>query len=167
MALDAFLSEMLAAEASDLYLTCGAAPSMKVAGVLEQVDEAALDEKAINNLLASICSAEELAAFDKNRELNIAIEKNGARFRVNAFYQRSHPGCILRHIKTEIPTPDSLGIPEACKKLAMQKRGLILFTGSTGSGKSTSMASLIDYRNQNSKGHIVLIEDPVEFIHPH
>lgn len=167
MKLEALIEQMLSCEGSDLYLSVGAPPSVKTQGNLEALNDQALSESDVLAFLAEMASSKDLSDFEQRKEMNVAFENNQARFRLNAFYQRSHPGCVLRHIKTDIPTPESLAIPEVCKELVMQKRGLVLFTGSTGSGKSTSMASLIDYRNKNSKGHIVLIEDPVEFIHPH
>ena len=112
--------------------------------------------------------ADQIAAFEKSPEMNLAVaEPDIGRFRVNIFKQRGEVALVARHIKTDIPSVESLGLPPILKELIMQKRGIILFVGGTGSGKSTSLAALIDYRNKNSDGHIITIEDPIEFIHPH
>jgi len=162
------LKEMVDAEGSDLFLTSGAPPSMKAFGKMMPMREERFDEGDVKRMAFSVMNEEQRRAFDKSPECNLAIMEEGiGRFRVNIFQQRGEVGMVCRTIKTDIPNFRSLGLPEILTRLMMEKNGLILFVGGTGSGKSTSLASLIDYRNQNSSGHIITIEDPVEFVHQH
>ncbi|MEX2130189.1 MAG: PilT/PilU family type 4a pilus ATPase [Pseudohongiellaceae bacterium] len=155
-------------EGSDLFLTCGAPPSMKAFGKLIPLINQKLPPGAVKKIAYSIMTPEQIKEFENNPEMNLAIQEEGiGRFRINIFQQRGELAIVARNIKTEIPDPDSLGLPQVLKQLIMAKRGIILFVGGTGSGKSTSLAALIDYRNRNSDGHIITIEDPVEFVHPH
>lgn len=155
-------------EGSDLFLTTGAPPNIKAHGKLMRVGDKDLPPGAVKQIAYQIMNEQQIADFEKNPEMNLAIQEKGVgRFRVNIFQQRGELGIVARHIKTEIPSADSLGLPQILKQLVMQKRGIILFVGGTGSGKSTSLASLIDHRNKNADGHIITIEDPVEFIHRH
>jgi len=155
-------------EGSDLFLTTGAPPNIKAHGKLMRVGDKDLPPGAVKQIAYQIMNEQQIADFEKNPEMNLAIQEKGVgRFRVNIFQQRGELGIVARHIKTEIPSADSLGLPQILKQLVMQKRGIILFVGGTGSGKSTSLASLIDHRNKNAGGHIITIEDPVEFIHRH
>ena len=159
---------MIQKEGSDLFLTTGAPPSMKAYGKLVPISTQPLPPGAVKQIAYQIMSPEQIKDFEKSPEMNLAIaDPDIGRFRVNIFQQRGQIAIVARNIKTEIPSWQSLGLPEVLTKLIMQKRGLVLFVGGTGSGKSTSLAALIDYRNTNSDGHIITIEDPVEFVHQH
>jgi len=159
---------MIQKEGSDLFLTTGAPPSMKAYGKLVPMSTQPLPPGAVKQIAYQIMSPEQIKDFEKSPEMNLAIaDPDIGRFRVNIFQQRGQIAIVARNIKTEIPSWQSLGLPEVLTKLIMQKRGLVLFVGGTGSGKSTSLAALIDYRNTNSDGHIITIEDPVEFVHQH
>lgn len=163
-----YLVEMVKREASDLYLTTSAAPSMKVHGKLIHMDEPELEKDAVKIAAEAIMNPKQLSEFEETHEMNLAVSESGVgRFRVNIFQQRNQVGMVLRHIKTEIPTVDELKLPTVLTELIMEKRGLILFVGATGSGKSTTMAALIQHRNHNSADHIITIEDPIEYIHNH
>ncbi len=162
------LKEMVDADGSDLFLTAGAAPSMKAFGKMVPMREERFADGDVKKIAYGIMNEEQRGLFDKSPEMNMAIMHDGiGRFRVNIFQQRGEVGMVCRTIKTDIPDFRKLGLPEMLTQLMMNKNGLILFVGGTGSGKSTSLASLIDFRNQNSSGHIITIEDPVEFVHPH
>lgn len=155
-------------DGSDLYLSTGAPPSAKFYGKLEPIDKEPMPPGRVQEIAYSIMSEEQIKEFEKKPEMNLAISEPGVgRFRVNIFKQRNQVSMVCRAIKTDIPNYRDLGLPDILPKLVMQKRGLILFVGGTGSGKSTSLAALIDYRNSNSAGHIITIEDPVEFVHRH
>ncbi len=155
-------------DGSDLYFSTGAPPSMKVLGKLTPITDKPYDKGQIKEIAYRIMDETQIAEFEHKPEMNLAIsEKNIGRFRVNIFKQRSDVAMVVRVIKTEIPHFRDLGLPDIVPKLVLQKRGLVLFVGGTGSGKSTSLASLIDYRNTHTSGHIITIEDPVEFLHPH
>ena len=159
---------MIQKEGSDLFLTTGAPPSMKVYGKLTPMSSQPLPPGAVKQIAYQIMTPEQIKEFEAKQEMNLAIaDPEIGRFRVNIFQQRGQIALVARNIKTVIPSWQSLGLPEILTKLIMQKRGLILFVGGTGSGKSTSLAALIDYRNTNSDGHIITIEDPVEFVHEH
>lgn len=162
------LDIMVKEEASDLYLTTGSPPCLRVEGELVQMKmppcKAGLTLMVANQILDD----EQKAAFEDRPELNIALSITDiGRFRVNIFRQRGEIGLVVRHIKTDIPDSRDLGLPEIMNTLIMQKRGLILVVGATGSGKSTTLASLIDYRNRISSDHIISVEDPIEFLHKH
>ncbi|HFE37608.1 MAG TPA: PilT/PilU family type 4a pilus ATPase [Gammaproteobacteria bacterium] len=168
MRLSQYLEEMVHKEASDLYLTTGAPPSAKIHGKLQHVNENKLPPNEVKALAYDLMDSEQINAFEESPEMNLAISvPNVGRFRVNIFRQRNQVAMVIRRIEVNIPTPESLSLPPVLKKLIMNKRGLILFVGATGSGKSSSLASLIDYRNANSSGHIITVEDPIEFIHKH
>jgi twitching motility protein PilU len=159
---------MIEKDGSDLFLTTGAPPSMKAYGKLVPLIDKKLPEGMVKKIAYQIMNAEQIKEFEKSPEMNLAVaDPDIGRFRVNIFQQRGEIGIVARNIKTEIPSAESLGLPPVLSELIMSKRGIILFVGGTGSGKSTSLAALIDYRNKNSDGHIITIEDPVEFIHPH
>jgi twitching motility protein PilU len=167
MGFNDLLRMMIEKDGSDLFLTTGAPPSMKAFGKLTPLIDKKLPEGMVKKIAYQIMNADQIAQFEKNPEMNLAIaDPDIGRFRVNIFQQRGELAIVARNIKTEIPSADSLGLPPVLKELIMQKRGIILFVGGTGSGKSTSLAALIDHRNKNSDGHIITIEDPVEFIHP-
>lgn len=154
--------------ASDLFVTAGMPPSIKVNGRLTPMSRTPLTPEQTAELVHSAMSPEQIEEFQQERECNFAVQSPIAgRFRVSAFFQKGYPGMVLRRIETRIPTCDELKLPPIIKELAMAKRGLIIFVGATGTGKSTSLASIIGHRNMNSKGHIISIEDPIEFIHEH
>ncbi len=168
MTLKDYLKIMVMKEASDIYLTTGAPPSAKIHGQITPIDKATLPAGAVRDIAYSIMDEEQIAEFKKKPEMNLALSEPGVgRFRVNIFKQRNQVAIVIRHIKTEIPSMQELGLPPVLTKIIMSKRGLVLFVGATGSGKSTSLASLIDYRNTHSAGHIITIEDPIEFVHMH
>ena len=153
---------------SDLFLSTGAPPCAKFHGKLKPLDKEPFTPGEIRNIAYEIMDDEQQKEFDQELEMNLAyaIPKVG-RFRVNIFKQRNEISLVARNIVTDIPNVDSLGLPPILKDVIMTKRGLVLFVGATGSGKSTSLAALIDHRNTNSSGHIITIEDPIEFIHRH
>ncbi len=153
---------------SDIYFSTGARPSAKFNGVLTALGKDPAPPGWVEKLAQEIMNDKQKREFVEKPEMNLALSLNDiGRFRVNIFKQRNEVAMVIRNIVTEIPQFDDLGLPEVLKNVIMFKRGLILFVGGTGSGKSTSLAALIDYRNTHSKGHIITIEDPVEYIHPH
>ena len=163
-----YLKLIVKRDGSDLFLSTGAPPSMRVQGKMVKVGNSALEPGMVRQMATEIMDEEQNAAFDRKPEMNLAIAEQGVgRFRVNIFRQQNEVAMVIRVIKTEIPHYQDLGLPDVLPELMMEKRGLILFVGGTGSGKSTSLASLIDYRNKNSAGHIITIEDPIEYVHPH
>lgn len=168
MDFDRLLSLMVEKGASDLFVTAGVPPSMKLHGKVVPVTTSPLSPEQARETVLSVMNERQRAEFVETKELNFAISARGiGRFRCSAFYQRNLAGMVLRRIETNIPKIDELGLPEIIKELAMVKRGLIIFVGATGTGKSTSLAAMIGHRNRNSKGHIISIEDPIEFIHQH
>ena len=163
-----YLKIMVMKDASDLYLSTGAPPCAKFHGQLKVVEKATMTPERIKEIAYSLMDEEQIKSFERKPEMNLAISETGVgRFRVNIFKQRNTIGMVVRNIKTQIPQWEDLGLPPVLTEVIMAKRGLVLFVGATGSGKSTSLASLIDYRNTNAAGHIITIEDPVEFIHQH
>ncbi len=168
MELQDYLKIMVKYEASDLYLTTAAPPTVKVHGKLKAIEDAVLPPNRVKVIAYQLMDDEAREAFDDTPEMNLALSERGiGRFRVNIFKQRNQVGMVVRHIKTDIPSPENLQLPDVLKKIVMQPRGLVLFVGGTGTGKSTTMASLVDYRNSKTGGHIITIEDPIEFIHQH
>ncbi|MDH5324077.1 MAG: PilT/PilU family type 4a pilus ATPase [Gammaproteobacteria bacterium] len=168
MEMPEYLKLMVKYDASDLFFTTGAPVSAKIQGFLKPLEKASLPAGRVKELAYELMNDEQIAEFEESPEMNLAHSQTGVgRFRVNIFQQRNQTAMVIRNIKTEIPTAEQLQLPPILKKIIMQKRGLILFVGGTGSGKSTSLASLIDFRNANSTGHIITIEDPIEFIHHH
>ncbi len=165
---DKLLKVVVDQEASDLFITAGLPPSIKVSGEMKPMSKTALTPEQAREMVHSTMNEAQIQEFEVERECNFAIQSPIAgRFRVSAFYQRNHAGMVLRRIETHIPSVEELQLPEVIKTLAMLKRGLIIFVGATGTGKSTSLAAMIGYRNEKSKGHIITIEDPIEFIHNH
>ncbi|MFT5976602.1 MAG: twitching motility protein PilU, partial [Gammaproteobacteria bacterium] len=159
---------MVSKNGSDLFITAGSPPAMKVDGKITVVSEQILSPNHTQILARSIMNDKQLSEFESSQECNFAIGLPGvARFRVNALVQRGSTGLVLRFINSEIPTFEALHLPDILQDIAMTKRGLVIFVGGTGSGKSTSLASMVNYRNKNSHGHIITIEDPVEFVHQH
>ena len=159
---------MVSRNGSDLFLTSDFPPAVKVDGKVTKVSPQPLTGQHTIALARSIMNDKQAAEFERTKECNFAIAPQGVgRFRVNAFVQQGNVGMVLRTIPQTLPTIDGLGLPHVLKEVAMTKRGLVVFVGATGSGKSTSLAAMVDYRNENSYGHIITIEDPVEFVHPH
>ena len=159
---------MLGKKASDMFITAGFPPAMKIDGKMTPISQQVLSPQQAREIARSIMNDKQTAEFDASNECNFAIGMPGvARFRVNAFVQRGSVGLVFRTITTKIPKLEELGLPEVLKDIAMTKRGLVIFVGGTGSGKSTSLAAMVGYRNENSFGHIITIEDPVEFVHEH
>ncbi len=153
---------------SDLFLTVDFPPAVKVDGKVTKVSPQPLTGAHTMALARSVMNDKQAAEFEKTKECNFAIAPQGVgRFRVNAFIQQGHVGLVLRTIPAILPTIDSMNLPHVLKDVAMTKRGLVIFVGATGSGKSTSLAAIVDHRNENSYGHIITIEDPVEFVHMH
>jgi len=168
MDIDRLLALMVEKSASDLFVTAGIPPSIKLHGRIVPVTTTPLSPEKARETVLSTMNDKQRGEFMEKKELNYAISARGVgRFRASAFFQRNLAGMVLRRIETNIPRIDDLGLPEVIKELAMVKRGLVIFVGATGTGKSTSLASMIGHRNRNSKGHIISIEDPIEFIHQH
>ena len=162
------LQKMVREDASDMFVTAKLAVSAKINGELRGIDEQILTPEQALGLVHDAMSDKQKLEFEESKECNFAISIDGiGRFRISAFWQRDMAGMVIRRIVTEIPEADDLGLPSVLKDVVMSKRGLVLFVGGTGTGKSTSMAALIGYRNKNSRGHILTIEDPVEFVHEH
>ncbi|MBI3603670.1 MAG: PilT/PilU family type 4a pilus ATPase [Nitrospirae bacterium] len=162
------LNVMVEKDASDVYLTVDLPPMYRVQGVTQPVGEARFTNEQLETLAAAVMRDTQRQEFTATMEMNLALfYPDLGRFRVNIFRQRGNVGFVIRQIKMEIASIDTLGLPPVIKDIAMSKRGLVLFVGGTGSGKSTSLAAMIDHRNTASTGHIVTIEDPVEFVHPH
>ena len=168
MEFDKFLKLMVEKQASDLFITAGVPPCVKVHGQLMPVNSGPLSPEKAREMVLSVMDNEQRKEFMLKKELNFAISASGlGRFRVSAFYQRNHVGMVLRRIETEIPSFEDLHLPPIMEDLSNTKRGIIIFVGATGTGKSTSLASMVGYRNNNTKGHIITIEDPIEFVHQH
>ena len=168
MDLKEYLLILARRDGSDIYLSTGAPPCAKFQGVLRALDKEPLTHGRVREIAYSILSPEQIREFETTLEMNLAIsEPQVGRFRVNIFKQRGEVSMVIRNIKTDLPNVNDLGLPPVLTEVIMSKRGLILFVGGTGSGKSTSLAALIDHRNTHSGGHIITIEDPIEFIHRH
>ena len=168
MEFEKLLRLMVEKGGSDLFITTGVAPSMKINGKIMPVTKTPLSPEMTRETVLGVMNEQQRRDFAENLECNFAISARGiGRFRVSAFYQRNLIGMVLRRIETNIPSLDDLKLPEILKKIAMTKRGLVLFVGATGTGKSTSLAAMIGHRNKHSSGHIISIEDPIEFIHQH
>jgi len=163
-----YLKILVQHDGSDLYLTNGAPPAAKFQGTLKPIENIKLTNERLKEIANAIMDNDQRSSFEHVPEMNLAISEPGiGRFRVNIFKQRNSYALVIRNIKVDIPNADVLGLPQILKDKIMEKRGLILFVGGTGSGKSTSLAALIDHRNSNSSGHIITIEDPIEYVHPH
>ena len=162
------LRAMLAKRASDLFITAGFPPAMKIDGKMTPVSQSSLSPVHTGEIARSIMTDKQAAEFEATKECNFAIAPTGiGRYRVNAFVQQGRIGLVLRTITTTIPKMEDLGLPEVLKDVVMTKRGLVILVGGTGSGKSTTLAAMIGFRNENSYGHIITIEDPVEYVHEH
>ncbi len=163
-----YLKIMMMKEGSDVFLSTGAPPICKIEGKMVPLEQRTMAPDEVKAIAYEIMGPEKVALFEKRPEMNLALSVPGVgRFRVNIFQQRNQVGMVCRAIKSEAPKWEDLGLPRVVIDLIMEKRGLLLFVGGTGSGKSTSLAALIDYRNKNSTGHIITIEDPIEFVHRH
>ncbi|MEZ5536670.1 MAG: PilT/PilU family type 4a pilus ATPase [Thiolinea sp.] len=168
MELNDYLRILASRDGSDLYLTVGAPPAAKFQGSLKALAKDRMTPEELHTIAWQLMDNEQQKQFEQKPEMNLALDREGiGRFRVNIFKQRHNIAMVIRNIKTEIPNADALGLPDVLKETIMAKRGLILFVGGTGSGKSTSLAARIDYRNRNADGHIITIEDPIEYVHPH
>ncbi|WP_341502407.1 PilT/PilU family type 4a pilus ATPase [Gallaecimonas sp. GXIMD4217] len=166
--IDQYLTILARNEGSDLYLSTGAPPCAKFHGQLKALAKEPLEPGEIAEIADFVMDEEQRVKFKKELEMNLARSISGVgRFRINIFKQRNEVSIVARYIRNDIPDADQLGLPPILKDVIMTKRGLVLFVGATGSGKSTSLAALIDYRNSNASGHIITIEDPVEFVHKH
>ena len=165
---DKLLKVVVEQGASDLFITAGLPPSMKVSGKMMPMSKTPLMPDQAREIVHGTMNEAQVQEFETERECNFAIHRPVAgRFRVSAFYQRNSAGMVLRRIETHIPSVDDLQLPEVIKTLAMTKRGLVILVGATGTGKSTSLAAMLGHRNAHSNGHIITIEDPIEFIHEH
>ncbi len=168
MTLDQCLSDMVAHEASDLFVTVGLPVSAKINGKLTPLTSMNLSQQEALELVHQAMTSAQQASFEADKECNFAIARDDiGRFRCSAFWQRDQAGMVIRRIVTEIPSAEDLGLPDILKDIIMAKKGLVLFVGGTGTGKSTSLAALIGHRNLHSHGHILTIEDPIEFVHEH
>ncbi|WP_115719916.1 PilT/PilU family type 4a pilus ATPase [Gallaecimonas mangrovi] len=168
MDMKSLLQRMSELSASDLFITSGLPPCLKVNGDIRPVSEQRLAFAEAKALVESVMNERQLKEFQEHKDANFAISVRGiGRFRVSAFTQRDAAGMVLRRIQTQIPTIDELELPPILKDIVMTKRGLVLMVGATGTGKSTTLAAMVGYRNENSRGHIVTIEDPIEFVHEH
>ena len=162
------LKLMLSRKSSDLFITADFPPSMKIDGKLTKMSPDRLSGEQTAELVRSIMSGRQAAEFEATKECNFAISPEGiGRFRVNAFVQQGKAGMVMRMIPTTVPTIDGLGVPQVLKEVVTAKRGLCILVGATGSGKSTTLAAMVDWRNEQTYGHIITIEDPIEFVHPH
>jgi twitching motility protein PilU len=163
-----YLKILALKDGSDLYLSTGAPPCAKFHGVLKPLEKGSLPPGKVKEIAYSVLNPEQVQDFERKLEMNLAVSEPGiGRFRINIFRQRNEIAMVVRNIKTEIPKLTDLNLPAVLPKVIMEKRGLILFVGGTGSGKSTSLAALIDHRNSSAGGHIITIEDPIEYVHPH
>jgi twitching motility protein PilU len=163
-----FFKLMVDKGASDLFFSVGAPPNIKIEGITSPIGQALIKSQQMSEIILSIMSDDQRKEFEANMELNMALSLNEVgRFRINLFRQRGEVAMVVRYIKGEIPSLEELKLPKLLQSIMMELRGLVLVVGSTGSGKSTTLASMIDYRNENYRGHILTIEDPIEYIHQH
>jgi len=163
-----WLHKLHDSKGSDLFVTVGAPPCIKVHGKIKPLTREALTHEMVVDIIDSIMTSQQRDEFHSTHECQFAVSLEGvARFRVSAFYQRNSVGMVCRRIETKIPTFEELDLPDSLSELAMQKRGIIILVGATGTGKSTTLAAMLGQRNMNSSGHIITIEDPIEFVHKH
>ena len=168
MTLEQLLTAMHRLKGSDVYISVGMPPAIKVNGLLQSAGKETMSEADVYELASQAMDEAQQAEFKEKKESNFAfnVERVG-RFRVSAFFQKDMPGMVIRRIEMRIPTFEELHLPQVLKEVCMAKRGLVLFVGATGSGKSTSQAAMIGYRNMHASGHIITVEDPIEFVHQH
>lgn len=165
---NSLLNAMIMRDASDLFITVGLPPSMKINGAITPIDEEIISSEQTHQLAYNLMNAQQRSEFENTLECNFAISRaDTGRFRVNIFKQKHNIGIVLRRIKTDIPTLEALHMPDQLKEISMANRGLVVIVGATGSGKSSTLAAMIGHRNRNSTGHIVSVEDPIEYIHEH
>lgn len=163
-----FLAVMVEHDASDTYLTVESPPMYRLEGIVQPIGGPGFTPEELENLARSIMNERQRHEFSERLEMNLALSSSGlGRFRVNVFRQRGSVGLVIHRIKSEIASIDALGLPPILKDIVLTKRGLVLVVGATGVGKSTSLAAMIDHRNSNTPGHIISVEDPIEFIHSH
>ena len=168
IAIYSYLSEMMSRAATDLYMTVGAAPTLRIDNELVPLSNDPLKDEDLQTILSEVLTSRQRRDFDNSMELNLALDMGvEGRFRINVLRQKQHPALVIRRITSRIPTFEDLRLPKSLEKWALEKRGLFLVTGVTSSGKSTTLASMIDYRNRNLGGHIITIEDPIEYFHDH
>ncbi|SDK11616.1 twitching motility protein PilU [Ferrimonas sediminum] len=169
MEINVLLAQMVSRKASDLFITVGFPPSAKIDGVMTPLTDQPLTEEQALLMVEAVMTTDTKQQFHQHREANFAysFDEQLGRFRVSAFWQREHPGMVMRLIETRIPTPEELHLPAIMSEVAMMKRGLVIMVGATGTGKSTSLAAMVGHRNANQAGHILTIEDPIEFVHQH
>src|SRR6201988_2030174 len=162
------LRRVVEKKASDLFVTAGVSPAIKIDGEVRPQRERGLTPEQSATLVRAIMNARQTKEFDANKECTFAIAPPGiGRFRVSAFVQQGSVGCVIRLINAKIPTFEELDLPPILKEVVLSKRGLVILVGGTGSGKSTSLAAMVGYRNEKTRGHIITIEDPVEYVHQH
>ncbi len=162
------LEQMVNSEASDLYLTVGVPATIRRENILSQISSEVMTADMVQDILSEVLTSRQRREYETNMELNLALDMGEkGRFRVNVLRQKQHPALVIRRITSNIPSFSDLSLPDIFQKLSLRKRGLVLVSGVTSSGKSTSLAAMIDYRNQNEDGHIITIEDPVEYAHTH
>ena len=162
------LKLLLEKDGSDLFVTVGAAPAFKIHGEMTPVGSKPISQEQAEEIGSAVMNDKQRGEFRETKECNFALSLSGiGRFRMNAYVQRGSVGLVARVINIEIPTLEALGLPQTLNQIVMEKRGLVLMVGATGSGKSTSLAAMIGYRNHHSRGHIITIEDPIEYVHPH
>ncbi len=163
-----YLKLMVQKHASDLFFTAGTQVKIKIDGLIQSIGETVFDADMCAAAIQSVLTSEQIEFFSTHREIDFGIGLTGqGRFRINAFHQRGTPAMVIRYLTSKIPSLEELGLPEILKRLIMHRRGIILMVGATGSGKSTTLASMIDYRNTSKPGHILTIEDPIEYLHLH
>lgn len=166
--LEPYIKQMIVTNASDLFLIVGSPPSLRIEGKIKKLSDKIVTQEYLDGVVKSVLQEDQKYEFESNLELNVALAFDKVnRFRANFFRQMHNSGLVIRRIKVKIPTTDELKLPSIYKDTIMEKRGLILMVGGTGAGKSTSLASMLEYRNENGSGHVITVEDPIEFIHEH
>ncbi len=165
---ESWLQQLHSEKGSDLFVTCDSSPMLKVNGVIRPIEDQALTAEETEDLVYGLMNTVQREEFRKTHECQFAVALDElARFRVSAFYQQTRIGMVCRRIETRIPTFEELGLPEILAELSLAKRGIVMCVGATGTGKSTSLAAMVGYRNRNLDGHIITIEDPIEYVHQH
>src|SRR5881275_1613048 len=167
MYLDRLFKLMAEKQASDLFISCGAPINIKINGVVSAISTQPMDVEAVRRIAYELMTKDQAREFENQMEMNLSyLDRAVGNFRINIFRQRGTISLVIRYVRSSVPPFEELRLPSVLLNLAMEKRGLVLVTGATGSGKSTTLAAMVDWRNENSRGHIVTIEDPIEFLHP-